>query len=116
MDEKPSELERIHQAVEKVYAEHVKDPKLIALSETAVTYTPGGRREFPRPDEPRWLLKSLNHCHSVNQALLASNDDLRRVVIRVQQKLDWERNWRWGIVATVVAGLIGEVLLQVFRF
>lgn len=86
-------------------------PSFLAVSALDRCYRPGGIREFPR-DSPEGIRKSLSRCHDVNQKLILANDELRRLVLKLENNAHWERAWRWGIVAGVVIAVIAAFALH----
>jgi hypothetical protein len=57
------------------------DPKLETAIDLAHCYQPDGKREFDRTSN-QGLLKTVSHCHDVNQKLIRAQDELRGEVDR----------------------------------
>ena len=106
----PSELEMMTAAVQRTCEKHMRDPLLIT-DNLDRCYRAGGIREFDR-SSPQGVRKSLSHCHDVNQKLIASNDELRKQILELRKSAEWERDWRWGIVAAGITALLAAFLLH----
>jgi hypothetical protein len=107
----PTELEMMTQAVHETLAKHLNDPNLLPANALVSCYHPKGVREYDR-NSPEGIRKSLAHCHDVNVKLIAANDGLRQLVLKQATDLDWERTWRWGIIAGVVIAVIAAFALH----
>jgi hypothetical protein len=85
----------------------MKDPNYIEQALLPPFY-----RQVPRPPDgwpdrttPEALKKAADIAHTNSEALRKSNNSLVLQVLHLQGEVKTARNWRWGIVASLLVGI-----------